>query len=116
MEYKSTSEGTNGLEKDFFKLTNNSVFGKTMQNIRNRIDVKLMNERRKAKKNLLQNQISNITQFFCEDLVSINMKQTKLKFDKPVYCGMVILDLLKTLMYDFHNNYIDKKSGKAVYS
>ena len=49
---------------------------------------------------------------FDENLVAIQMTRTKLTFNKPVYCGMAILDLSKTLMYDFHYGYILPKYGK----
>ena len=99
---------TNEFEKDFFKLMNNSVFGKTMENIRNRVDIKLVND--KAEK-LSAKSNSNHCNIFSEDLVAIHMK----KFNKPVYLGMCILDLSKTLMYDFHYNYIKQKYGdKAI--
>ena len=48
---------------------------------------------------------------FNEDLVTVHMKKTELVFNKPVYLGMSILDISKTLMYDFHYNYIKKKYG-----
>ena len=101
----------NDFEKDFFKLTNNSVFGKTMENIRNRVDRRLVNDRRKAEKLAAKPNFKHLT-IFDEDLVSIHMKRTKLKFNKPVYCGMTILDLSKALMYDFHYNYIKLKFGE----
>ena len=69
---------------------NNSVFGKTMLS---------------AKPNF------NHCNTFSEDLVAIHMKKTKLVLNKPVYLGMCILDLSKTLMYDFHYNYIKRKYG-----
>ena len=105
---KLRTEAKNEFEKDFFKLMNNSVFGKTMENIRNRVDVKLVNNKKRAEKLSAKPNFKHCN-IFCEDLVAIHMKMTKLDFDKPVYLGMCILDLSKTLMYDFHYNYIKKK-------
>ena len=86
---------TNEFEKDFFKLMNNSVFGKTMENIRNRVDIKLVNNKKQAEK-LSAKPNFNHCNIFSEDLVAIHMKKTKLVFNKPVYLGMCILDLSKT--------------------
>ena len=105
---KLRTEAKNEFEKDFFKLMNNSVFGKTMENIRNRVDVKLVNNKKQAEKLSAKPNYKHCN-IFSEDLVAIHMKMTKLDFDKPVYLGMCILDLSKTLMYDFHYNYIKKK-------
>ena len=107
---KLRTEAKNEFEKDFFKLMNNSVFGKTMENIRNRVDVKLVNNKKRAEKLSAKPNFKHCN-IFCEDLVAIHMKMTKLDFDKPVYLGMCILDLSKTLMYDFHYNYIKQKYG-----
>ena len=100
----------NEFEEDFFKLMNNSVFVKTMENIRNRVDIKLVNNKKQAEK-LSAKPNFNHCNIFSEDLVAIHMKKTKLVFNKPVYLGMCILDLSKTLMYDFHYNYIKQKYG-----
>ena len=89
---------------------NNSVFGKTMENIRNREDIKLVNDKKQAEK-LSAKPNFNHCNIFGRNLVAIHMKKTELKFDKPVYLGMCILDLSKTLMYDFHYNYIKRKYG-----
>ena len=75
---------TNEFEKDFFKLMNNSVFGKTMENIRNRVDIKLVNNKKQAEK-LSAKPNFNHCNIFSEDLVAIHMKKTKLVFNKPVY-------------------------------
>ena len=105
------TKGKNDFEKDFFKLMNNSVFGKTMENIRNRVDVKLVNNRGSAEKLSAKPNFEHLT-IFDENLVAVHMKRTKLTFNKPVYCGMAILDLSKSLMYDFHYGYILPKYGK----
>ena len=105
------TKGKNDFEKDFFKLMNNSVFGKTMENIRNRVDVRLVGNREKAQKLIAK---PNLKHWVCfdENLIGIHLKRIKLVFNKPVYCGMSILDLSKTMIYDFHYNYIVLKFGK----
>lgn len=107
------TEATNDFEKDFFKLMNNSVFGKTMENIRNRVDVRLATTEKEAKKLISQPNYNHRT-IFNEHLAAIHMKKTKLLFNKPVYLGMCILDLSKILMYDFHYNYIKVKYGEKA--
>ena len=81
-----------------------------MENIRNRVDIKLVNNKKRAEK-LSAKPNFNHCNIFSEDLIAIHMKKTNLDFDKPVYLGMCILDLSKTLMYDFHYNYIKRKYG-----
>ena len=104
------AKATNDFEKDFFKLMNNSVFGKTMENIRNRVDIRLVTRVSQAKKLTCRPNYQHHT-IFCENLTAVHMKKVSLKFNKPVYLGMSILDLSKTLMYDFHYNYIKPKYG-----
>ncbi len=96
------------FEKDFFKLMNNSVFGKTMENIRSRVDIRLVNNESKAKKLAAKPNFKHCN-IFDENLVAVHMKKKKLVFIQPVYLGMCILDLSKTLMYEFHYNYIKAK-------
>ena len=101
----------NDFEKDFFKLMNNSVFGKTMENIRNRVDIRLVNGEKQAEKLASEPTFEGRT-IFCKNLAAVYMKRVKIKFDKPIYVGFCILNLSKTLMYDFHYNYIVKKYGQ----
>ena len=100
----------NAFEKDFFKLMNNSVFGKTMENIRKRVDVRLVTDEKKllkmaAKPTYVSSKIID------ENLVAVHKIKETLTLNRPAYVGMCILDLSKTLMYDFHYNYINKKYG-----
>ena len=104
------TKAKNEFEKDFFKLMNNSVFGKTMENIKNRVNIKLVTDRKKAEKLAAKPNFKHCN-IFDEDLIAIHMKKTSLTMNKPVYLGMCILDLSKTLMFDFHYNYIKKKYG-----
>ena len=107
---KKRAEAKNSFEKDFFKLMNNSVFGKTMENLRKRQDIKLVTD----EENLLRwaSKPSFIScKIFNEDLVAIHKTKTTLTLNRPAYVGMCILDLSKTLMYDFHYNYIKSKYG-----
>ena len=103
----------NDFEKDFFKFMNNSVFGKTMENLRNRVDVCLVTSEDKARKLFAKPNYKTRT-IFSDNLIVVHMKKTKLKLNKPIYLGMSILDLSKTLMYNFHYNYIKPKYGDKV--
>ncbi|XP_048588381.1 uncharacterized protein LOC116601844 [Nematostella vectensis] len=104
------AKATNDFEKDFFKLMNNSVFGKTMENIRNRVDIRLITNEKQARKLISKPNYKHRT-IFCENLAAIHMRKTRLVFNKPVYLGMCILDLSKNLMYDFHYGYVKPKYG-----
>ena len=98
----------NSFEKDFFKLMNNSVFGKTIENIRKRQNIFLIDNRKKAAKLSSRPNFDRAT-IFDKNLIAVHMKKTEVYFNKPVYVGQAILDLSKTLMFDFHYNYIKKK-------
>ena len=110
---KLRMQAKNNFEKDFFKLMNNSVFGKTMENIRNRVNVKLVTTREQFRK-LAAKPNYNGNKKFDENLVSVHMKKTSLTMNKPVYLGMSILDLSKNIMFDFHYNYIKPKYGNKA--
>ncbi|CAH3144720.1 unnamed protein product, partial [Porites evermanni] len=98
----------NSFEKDFFKLMNNSVFGKTIENIRKRQNIILVDNRVKAAKLTSKPNFERAT-IFDRNLIAVHMKNTEVYFNKPVYVGQAILDLSKTLMFNFHYNYIKKK-------
>ena len=100
------------FEKDFFKLMNNAVFGKSMENVRNRIDVKLTVDN-DVKKKWIKNPRFKCTKDFNEHLSGFLMNKATVTLDKPVYVGQAILDLSKTLMYDWYYNDIKKQYPDA---
>ena len=98
----------NSFEKDFFKLMNNSVFGKTMENLLKRVDVRLVTNEKKLDK-LISKPTFVSSKIFNENLMAVHKVKETLTINRPAYVGMCILDLSKMLMYDFHYNYIKKK-------
>ena len=100
MNTKLRKEVKNEFEKDFFKLMNNSVFGKTMENVRNHRDIKLVTTDEKRNK-LVSEPNYHTTKHFSENLLAIEMKKTKVIMNEPVYLGMSILDISKTLCMNF---------------
>ena len=97
----------NSFEKDFFKLMNNSVFGKTMENLRKWVDVRLVTNEKKLDK-LTSKPTYVSSKIFNENLMAVHKVKETLTLNRPAFVGMCILDLSKTLMYDFHHNYIKK--------
>ena len=97
MNTKLRKKAKNEFEKDFFKLMNNFVFGKTMENVRNHRDIKLVTTDEKRIK-LVSEPNYHTTKHFSENLLSIEMKNIKVKMNKPVYLCMSILYNSKTLM------------------
>jgi hypothetical protein len=101
---------TNDFEKDFYKLMNNAVFGKTMENLRKRGNVKLVNNKAKLTELTARPSFESF-RMFSEDLAAVNLKKTKLYLNRPIYVGFTILDLSKVLMYQFHHEYMKQKYG-----
>ena len=99
MNTKLRKEAKNDFEKDFYKLMNNAVFGKTMENVRKHRDIKLVTTD-KRRNQLVSEPNYHTRKQFSENLIAIEMKKkTKLKLNKVIYLGMSILDISKTLMY-----------------
>ena len=89
---------------------NNSVYGKTMENVRNHKDIKLVKSDTRRKP-LVSEPNCHSHKKFSEHLMAIEMKKTKIKMIKPIYLGMSVLDISKTLMYEFWYDYIKPKYG-----
>ena len=103
---------SNGFEKDFFKLMNNTVFGKTMENRKYR-DIKLvMTNKRRSK--LVSEPNYHTINLISEDLSIIEMNKRKVKMNKPIYLGLPTLEISKILMYEFWYDYMKPKYGYDV--
>ena len=110
MNTKLRKNAKNQFEKNFFILMNNSVFGKTMENVRNDRDIKLMTSE-KRRKLLVSEPNYHSCKKFSDHVMAIEMKKTRVKINKSLYLGMSILDISKILMYQFWYNYIIPKYG-----
>jgi len=110
---KQRQKAKNEFEKDFFKLMNNAVFGKTMENVRKHINVKIC-KTEKQKNKLINNPRCENWTIWDENYAMIEMGKNKVVLNKPVQVGFGILDLSKTVMYDFHYNSIKQKYGEKA--
>ena len=113
MNNELRKQAKNNFEKNFFKLMNNSVFGKTMENVRKHRDIKLMTTD-KRRNQLVSETNYHTTKCFSENLLAIEMRKTKVKMNKPVYLGLSILEVNKTLMYEFWYDYMKPKYADNV--
>ena len=105
-------DAKNEFEKDFFKLMNNSVFGKTMENIRNHKDMKLVTSDKKYLKYVMKPNLDGHP--FSKHLFAVEMGKIEITMNKPVYLAQEILDLSKTVIYEFHYDYMGPKYGSKV--
>ena len=103
----------NYFEKDFFRLMNNAVFGKTMENIRKHRDIKLVTTDKKRSKLVSEPNYLTIN-YISDDLSIIEMNKTKVKMNKPIYFGLSILKISKCLMHEFWYDYMKPKYGNNV--
>ena len=101
-------KATNDFEKDFFKLMNNAVFGKTMENVRKHRDIKLVKSDKKRNK-LVSEPNFHTMKLIDNNLAIIEMRKVKVKMNKPIYLGLSILDISKITMYEFWYNYVKIK-------
>ena len=90
---------------------NNSVFGKTMENVRKQRDIKLVTTQKRGNY-LVPEPNYHTTNFFIENLLAIETRKTKILMDKPVCLGLPILDLSKTVMYEFFYDYVKPNNGE----
>ena len=110
MNTKLRKEAKKDFGKDFFKLMNNAVFGKTMENVTNHRDIKIVStDKRRSILTLEPNY--HLSKRMSKDLMIMEMNKVEVKMNKPIYLGQAILDISKTLMYEFCYDYIKPKYG-----
>ena len=110
MNTELRKKAKNEFEKELFKLMSNSVFGKTMEDVRNHRDIRVITTD-KRKSILASESNYHSTKYISKDLLIMEMKKTEVRMNKPVYLGQAILDISKTLMYEFWYDYIKPKYG-----
>ena len=113
MNTELRKKASNDFEKDFFKLMNNTVFSKTMENVRKHKDIKLVKTDYKRNK-LVSEPNYHTMKLVSENLSIIEMKKVKVKMNKLMYLGLSILEISKIIMYEFWYDYRKKKYGDMV--
>jgi len=103
-------QATNKFEQDLFKLLNNSVFGKTMENVRKYVDIRLVASEEQMCKLSKRPEYCGY-KLVGENLWAVKMRRAVVSLEKPVYVGFTVLDLSKLLMYTFHYKYMKVKFG-----
>ena len=107
MNTELRKKASNDFEKDFFKLMNNAVFGKTMENVRKHRDIKLVKTDHKRNK-LVSEPNYHTMKLISENLSIIELKKVNVKMNKPIYLGLSILEISKIIMYEFWYDYVKK--------
>ncbi|XP_076672220.1 uncharacterized protein LOC143371155 [Andrena cerasifolii] len=105
---------TNDFEKNLYKLMINAVFGKTMENVRNHVDVKLLThwDGRYGAEAMIAKPNFHSRSVFSENLIPVEMRKLEVKFNKPIYVGMCILDISKICLYEFHHEYMSPQHAQ----
>ena len=106
-------DAKNEFGKNFFKLMSNAVFGRTVENVRNHRNIKLVTTYEKFNKYASEPHLMNV-KCFSENLLAVEMRETEVFMNKPVYLGQAILDISKTLMYEFYYDYLQIKYSDKV--
>ena len=107
------TKAKNDFEKDFYKLMNNSVFGKTKESVRKHRNIKLVTSKEGYLKAVMKPNFKSEV-LFGENLMGCEMGKVKVVMNKPIYLGQAILDLSKIIMYEFHYDYMLPKYGERL--
>ena len=104
----------NNFERDFFKLINNPVFGKTIAKVRKQRNIEFVKTERR-RNYVVSEPNYHTTKFSTENSLAIKMRKTELLTNKPLYLGLSILDLCKTVIYEFWYDYTWWKGKTLLY-
>ena len=111
MNAELSKQAKNDFQKNFFKLMDNYIFGKTIEDLRKHRDIKQVTTNKRRNK-LVSEPNYHTTKYFSENLLAIEMKKTKVKMNKPIYLGLSILEVSKILMYELWYDYSKPKYQK----
>ena len=100
-------QATNAFERNQYKLMNNSIFGKSLQNNRKHLNISLVTQWKQAQR-LIAKPNFHRASVFGKDLVAIHMKKTSVTLNQPIYIGFTVLELAKEMVWDFHYNFVQK--------
>jgi hypothetical protein len=118
IEFNTTEHAKtrNDFEKNFYKLINNSVFGKTMKNLRKqvRVSVVQLQTHPKKYKKLTSDPSFKSRKIFSENLIAIHLRKTEIMFNRPIYVGICVLDLSKLCMYQFYYDILKARYENKV--
>ena len=114
MNNDAKKKAKNDLEKDFFKLMNNAVFGKTIEMLEKTEILNLSEQRKKKKLFGVRTALSYYKVFHRKFISNKNEKKTEIIMNRPVYLGLSILELSKILMYEFWYGYVKPKYGEKA--
>ena len=106
-------QAANDFEKEFLKLLNNAVFGKTMEPLRNRVNIELVTTEKRLRK-LTKVPSFDHFRIFTPEIAAENLKKTTLHLNRPIYAGFAILKVSIVLMFDFYYNHIKAKYGSLA--
>ena len=111
MNTELRKKAKNDFKKDFLKLMNNSFFGKGMENMRKHRDIKLVTTEKR--RNYLGSEPNYYTKkFFTKHLLAIEIRKTQILMNKFAYLAFSILNLSKSIMYEFWYDYVKVKYGE----
>ena len=112
-QHGKRKQAANDFEKYFFKLLNNAVFGKTIENLRNRVNIELVTTEKRLRK-LTKVPSFDHFRIFTPEIAGENLKKATLHLNRPIYAGFAILKVSKVLMFDFYYNHIKAKYGSLA--